>query len=429
MDSRLQNHRLPNLGTSYRILIEETLNALEPTSLGFRALEESLMSVNSSMSAMVNIQRNLVNASYREMGMVLTSVQNELTRTISEYSATVRSLGLSVAANNIIVETQKWTRILETCKAPIAQDAVSALVSTARGIGTMVDMMDFSGLFAEKPLLSARLLEPGLYSSSFNRATIARLNRCYDDRTRSALKASIRAAVDDGFQTALNIARVLDIPEGPDTERPTVRMNTAHLRRQELERSSVIIPWDADLDYIHDVTMAGRLARQTQRMLDLIRQCNQAATLKGRDKIFETTEKMLEGFACLPSITITSKERLTYVVGMLYCMLYEGAGTDRLRFKDRSLLSDEDCRVIWAIKHLRNKYLLHDIEHGSPSDVRKSWRVLHESLEWLGIDRLPQRKHDFIVLQEGLIREIIQMLELLLGKINALPVSEPQILG
>ena len=242
MDSQLQNHKLLSLGTSYRTLIEETLKVLEPTSLGFRALEKGLRSVNSSMSAMVSMQQNLVSASYCEMGMGLTSIQNELTRTISESSAAVRSYGLSVVANNIIVETQKWTRILEICKAPIAQDAVSALVSTARGIGTMVDMMDFSGLFAEKPLLSARLLEPGLYLSSFNRATVAMLNRCCDYLMRSALKASILAAVDDGFQTASNIARVLDIPEGPDTEQPTVRMNTAHLRRQELERSSVIIP-------------------------------------------------------------------------------------------------------------------------------------------------------------------------------------------
>ncbi len=52
-------------------------------------------------------------------------------------------------------------------------------------------------------------------------------------------------------------------------------------------------------------------------MLELICECNQAATLKGLDKIFKITDKMLEGFARLPFTTVTDKERLTYVVGML----------------------------------------------------------------------------------------------------------------
>jgi len=85
------------------------------------------------------------------------------------------------------------------------------------------------------------------------------------------------------------------------------------------------------------------------------------------------------------------------------------------------LLSDKECLVIWAIKHLRNKYLSHDTEHGSPDDIRRLWRKLRESLAWLGILRLPQTRDDFVALQERLIEEVIYMLEMLLGRISALP--------
>jgi len=130
---------------------------------------------------------------------------------------------------------------------------------------------------------------------------------------------------------------------------------------------------------------------------------------------------MLEGFAHLPFQAATNRANFSYVVGTLYCMLYEGAGSMSLRFMGSGLLSDEECRIIWAIKHLRNKYLSHDIECGSPDDIRGSWRSLRESLEWLGILRLPQTKDDFVALQERLIEGVICMLEMLLHRISALP--------
>lgn len=400
--------------------MQQVSDMLKRSPLSSSFLEASFRSTASAMTAALELQQDLIHSS-RHAAMATVKTQEELGRILTKCDARNRALASALVSDSIVAETQKWRDLLDACKGPMAQSMAVAAANWTISIGTMADMVVSSGLCASKPLLSRRLIEPGIYLSSFSRASVVRMARCNDDRKRRALSASVRAADDDGTHATIGLAAILDIPEGPDDESPTPRMNIAHLRRQELEGSLIVVPEDADLDYVLKVTRAGRLANQTRRMLDLILECNQAAALGNREKIFKTTDKMLEGFAHLPFQAATNRANFSYVVGTLYCMLYEGAGSMSLRFMGSGLLSDEECRIIWAIKHLRNKYLSHDIECGSPDDIRGSWRSLRESLEWLGILRLPQTKDDFVALQERLIEGVICMLEMLLHRISALP--------
>lgn len=383
-------------------------------------LEANSQSTASAMTAILELQHDLMHSS-RHAAMAIVKTQEELGQILEKRDRQNRALASALVRDSVIAETRKWRDLFDVCRGPMAQNMAVAAANWTISIGTMADMVVSSGLCASKPLLARRLIEPGIYLGNFSRATVVRMARCSDDRKRRALEASVRAADDDGTHVAIGLAAILDIPEDPDDESSTPRMNIAHLRRQELERSPIVIPEDADLDYVLEFTRAGRLAKQTRRMLDLIRECNQAASFGNREKIFKTTDRMLEGFTRLPFQAATNRANFSYVVGTLYCMLYECAGSTSLRFMGSQLLSDEECRVIWAIKHLRNKYMSHDIEHGSPDDIRRSWRSLRESLEWLGILRLPQTRDDFIALQERLIEEAICMLEMLLRRISALP--------
>ena len=98
-------------------------------------------------------------------------------------------------------------------------------------------------------------------------------------------------------------------------------------------------------------------------------------------------------------------------------MLYESAGKDHLRFLTEGYLREEECTIIWAIKHLRNKYLRHDPDHGKLSDIRKSWQDLSAKLALLGLSHLPASINDYRYLQQKLLQEVEQFLKRLLSNL------------
>lgn len=89
-------------------------------------------------------------------------------------------------------------------------------------------------------------------------------------------------------------------------------------------------------------------------------------------------------------------------------------------------LGDEECRVIWALKHLRNRFLRHDPEHGAPTDIRKAWVELREDFVWLGVPQIPpQTRVEYQHIHQRLLDELEQFLSRLLAAINAHHVSLP----
>jgi len=85
------------------------------------------------------------------------------------------------------------------------------------------------------------------------------------------------------------------------------------------------------------------------------------------------------------------------VIDCLYFIFYEGAGKDNLRFLDKNggPLTNKDCDLIWCIKHLRNKWSRHDIDHGKDKEIQKSWKELAAKFRWLGLAEYPTEARHF----------------------------------
>lgn len=68
-------------------------------------------------------------------------------------------------------------------------------------------------------------------------------------------------------------------------------------------------------------------------------------------------------------------------------------------------LDDADCNFIWCIKHLRNKWLRHNADHGKEADIKRSWKDLSAKFNVLGLEHAPVTKQHFRHLHHSLLRE------------------------
>ena len=86
----------------------------------------------------------------------------------------------------------------------------------------------------------------------------------------------------------------------------------------------------------------------------------------------------------------------------LYFIVYEGAGSDNLRFL--RLLDDADAEPVWMLKHIRNYFTRHDVEHGKDSEIEKKKLRLGEIFTSLIGKPLPRSRRDFGDAQLALLR-------------------------
>ncbi len=150
----------------------------------------------------------------------------------------------------------------------------------------------------------------------------------------------------------------------------------------------------------------------------LLGQCNEASETTVGEKIFKLTNTSWSSAWILQKQVATNKESLRTIVESLYFIFYEGAGSSNLRFLTKGYLTDEEAKIMFVIKHLRNKWLSHDVEHGDASSIKRDYRQRKEALEWLGFERMPIKADDFIMLNSYLISELNKFLALLLERVS-----------
>jgi len=153
---------------------------------------------------------------------------------------------------------------------------------------------------------------------------------------------------------------------------------------------------------------------------NLLIECNYAAKLAGNDEIFKWTTKAVESLVNLLKLTPRDKRNFADLVDALYFIFYEGAGTDKLRYLtlNGGTLNDDECNFIWHLKNLRNKLLRHDPDRGKEGDIRRAWKELSETLQWLGIECYPTESNDFQYLHSNLLRETRAFLSLLCNSLT-----------
>ena len=83
-------------------------------------------------------------------------------------------------------------------------------------------------------------------------------------------------------------------------------------------------------------------------------------------------------------------------------------------------MDKEECDAIWNLKALRNKWLLHDPEHGDAKAIDKSYRSLAEALQNFGLNTFPATKREFEELQRKVLNALLEFHTLLEQRIASI---------
>jgi hypothetical protein len=88
-------------------------------------------------------------------------------------------------------------------------------------------------------------------------------------------------------------------------------------------------------------------------------------------------------------------------------------------FLQHSHLERGECDAVWNLKALRNKWLIHDPEHGDAKSIDASYRSLGEALKRLSLGRFPRERGEFEDLQRRLLEGLQEFLTKLEDRIAA----------
>jgi hypothetical protein len=372
---------------------------------GFEEIRRTLEQQRQFEKVLQSVDLSFINQALKEqrqiqalIGSVKPSFINQLLEQHKQTQAMLNALNTS-----LINQVQPITTVLRT----------SALVWNT-SISTAIQKLSSENLFFSHPLLAEQLMEPYRYWDNFLQTTIKDLSQVDVGRISDALKGSLIIAQKQIVSSTSQLEAIIEEPEDEDEAYSEISLNVLELQRDELLASNAVL---ANANYRTLVTLSptAGLAKQARRILAHVVKCNNKAKLQGKEEIFKPTTRLLESYNNLPWIGVRDEESFGNFVDCLYFMLYESAGKDHLRFLTEGYLREGDCTIIWAIKHLRNKYLRHDPDHGKLSDIRKSWQDLSAKLELLGVSHLPASINDYQYLQQRLLHEVEQFLKRLLS--------------
>jgi hypothetical protein len=272
------------------------------------------------------------------------------------------------------------------------------------------------------PSLTNRLLAPSAYFTEYVRNTAQRISTLENDNDETILEGALSFAEAEYIEsTSLNeslLAADITIVEPS----PPVIYNLFEAQEQELFH---LVGKDGvtrieNMPSIFNSMRTTEIAQMTRELLTLIVTCNQESRTRGGEDIFKLTNAMLEAAADLPMLIVKNKDSLAAFIRHLYRMIYEGAGSDKLRLlsENGGCLERSECDAIWNLKMLRNKLTDHDPEHGSQGDIKKSYTALGEALRKLGRPGLPVTETDYLALQKTLLSQLKDVLTNLLTKIS-----------
>ena len=220
-----------------------------------------------------------------------------------------------------------------------------------------------------------------------------------------------------------------DITDNTDSNlffnRAFPRINRYRVQKQELLRRDDIKE-DEDYENLVIKTPSAISFDLIVNCLRIVGMCNETAQTTSGSLIFTITNSVWSNSFKLLQVVPTNRENFAEIVDYLYFLLIEGAGKDVLRFityEDKNQHSyfsrtEPEVEIIWKIKHLRNKWLRHDIEHGKDKDIAKNYQIRGETLKWFGMQRVPQSREEFIFLYNNLMVKVEEFLKVLLDRVS-----------
>lgn len=352
--------------------------------------------------------------------------QGMFAEALKVHQAVVGTSALASFSKSLQIQQGALTKSLATMAASRAQlpvvelaasssatwyQAISAGLNAAGGVSGVSRMLA-AGVAMARPLRAY---------SEFSAQTLERLaDRGPDSREMGPLARSLEVAQVELMETSVAASDVLrlvyDDVSGPGP-RPIRRLNLLTVTQRELlayDRSTNTLLVDEGFL----VSVAEKVAAKCRSVQTLLILCNETGATSRNRRVFKLTDRVGSALVDLPWLVPTTRHQLSEFLTLLYFALYEGAGGTSLRYCDSDLLSDSECEFIWHLKHLRNKWLLHDIEHGSQRDIRASQARLRESLEFFGLSHIPANAADFRALHHAILDEAERFLQLLLSRLQ-----------
>jgi hypothetical protein len=354
-----------------------------------------------------SIQRNL-----REMYTPLLEIKPlipQINSTIKSFSESIEPLRIKLSENNQLFEHLRQATNLSY--AETMAEAMRNHVSLLNGNQNFI----------------SQIRENLISYDSFAQNTLRTLSRINSSEINLALKGSLLLANEQTLRSGNLIEPILEEIRqfNTDTLLGGISSNRFQIQRNELLKrddveeeetyESLVIKSPAAISF--DLIV---------NCLKIVGLCNEAAlTTKGNGIFTLTNSVWANSFKLLQTVP-TNKENFAEIVDYLYFLLIEGAGKDVLRFityEDKNQYgyfsrTEPEVEIIWKIKHLRNKWLRHDIEHGKDKDIAKDYRIRKETLKWFGMQRVPQSSAEFIFLYNNLMLKVEEFLKNLLERIS-----------
>lgn len=378
--------------------------------------------------AYADIAKTMRSPGYLAMIKSMQTQQADLAKSLAIYQQSVRSFAVSEMFESLRVQQAAFADSLSrlsrsTARMPVVAELLGSN-SSAWLKAVRVNLSSLSELASKAtlPVASTELMRQLVAFSEFASSTTSRLTELTERSSAFApLVHSLDLAqreVEDSSLVTPAVIGLADAESAGGEPRRIRRLNLLVVEREELIASAGsggVLRVD-DYRFVCPATDTAGTCRSIQK---LIVDCNETAELTTNRKVFKYTDRVVGSLVDLAWIVPRTKLQLSEFVTVLYFALYEGAGADSLRYMDEGLLSDTDCEFIWHLKHLRNKWLLHDIEHGSQGDVRRSKNDLKEALEYFGFSHLPVRASEFRQLHRAIAERAEAFLTTLLKRLQA----------
>lgn len=370
-------------------------------------------------SALLRAQSQLEQGWQRKLTELTTQLSGQGASRISEeFLGLIKADVLPKFHSYVESETAALRRsIMMAAESPSAS-AFAALTATinATSFSTTAKWMremDSTGLMK-------RMFEPTIAYGQFAARTLELIRNPISHSHRAAMAASLLMADTQAIRTANLLTPLADSYFAPNRQEivfPRPVINRYRLQREELLNKEDRIPDEPDYEILVPLAPSAESFDIALKCLELIGLCDETNQTSAGESIFKLTPMFVLSFAGLLGTVAQNRVTLAQVVENLYIVLYEAAGKDKLRYLECNYLSHEECEIVWKIKHLRNKWLSHDAEHGSDRDIRESRRLRLEALNWLGLERVPTQPPEYARVHRRLLEKVREFLTLLLARI------------
>jgi len=314
-------------------------------------------------------------------------------------------------------DLRTWRNLTAPWDSPLKTKVASSVLGWSSAVSKLATAASESSALVAT---FGALERPAHAFTTFAALTHRRMDRTGDELSRVRLAASVEVAERQLKTHAGLIADLLPFMGTDEATRSRTRLKLPYQQQREFlddpgdETDSEVLATRAPSAAVHS------LSRDALR---LMLRCIEADNANNRPATFATTTKVLSAFVDLPLIDAANEVALGELVDHLFFMLYEGAGSRDLRFlaDHGGPLSASQCDVIWDIKTLRNKWLRHDVEHGSATDIKRSFAKRQAAFASLGLERQPREPAEFRAIQERLLRRVVNFLTAFLEAVEKFP--------